>query len=399
MSQRLSFAHLKTIYSAWSFDSATGEAELRVESPEVAQAVTVALDESNVDDSGLSLLHGDLSKPLLGQTLRIAVGPPRGGLGLFFSSLSALLKLPRARVAEPRDYFLEGAGSQASQDLLARYRAVLILVGLMAESAAYLDREHAQLVFVKDGKFVVPVDYTDTDLRLLNTAAIERLRDAFAQDLHREQKLAILGEEIVTMAQTEPLQQRFRALLSNLDKLSDRFFAGYRLFASNFSYQKIRSELEEARLEYTGKIHKTLTDIQSQLLTIPVATVIVATQLKRTASIDDVFWANSAVLLGAFVFAGLLFLMIRNQTKTVSVVAGEVDRQRTKLRTEHPDATTTFDDVFASLDARIRDQRVILNVVRGVLVLGLALAAAGYLLLTGPAWAAVRSAWHCILGG
>ncbi len=187
-------------------------------------------------------------------------------------------------------------------------------------------------------------------------------------------------------------------MLANLDKLADRFFAGYRLFASNFSYQKIRSELEEARLEYTGKIHKTLTDIQSQLLTIPVATVIVATQLKRTASVDDIFWANSAVLLGAFVFAGLLFLMIRNQTKTVSVVAGEVDRQRTKLRTEHPDATATFDDVFASLDARIRDQRVILNVVRGILALGLALAAAGYLLLTGPVWAAVRGAWHHVLG-
>lgn len=398
MSERLSFAHLKTIYSAWSYDSATGEAELRVESPEVAHAITVALDDFNLDDSGLSLMHGDLTKPLVGQTLRIAVGPPRGGLGLFFSSLSALLKLPRARVAEPREYFLNGASSAVSQDLLSRYRAVLTLVGLMAESAAYLDREHAQLVFVKDGKFVVPVDYSAAELEALNASAIDRLRDAFAQDLHREQKLAILGDEIVTMAQAEPLQQRFRALLTNLDKLADRFFAGYRLFASNFSYQKIRSELEEARLEYTGKIHKTLTDIQSQLLTIPVATVIVATQLKRTASVDDIFWANSAVLLGAFVFAGLLFLMIRNQTKTVSVVAGEVDRQRTKLRTEHPDATATFDDVFASLDARIRDQRVILNVVRGILALGLALAAAGYLLLTGPAWAAVRGAWHHVLG-
>lgn len=140
MSERLSFAHLKTIYSAWSYDSATGEAELRVESPEVAHAITVALDDFNLDDSGLSLMHGDLTKPLVGQTLRIAVGPPRGGLGLFFSSLSALLKLPRARVAEPREYFLHGASSAVSQDLLSRYRAVLTLVGLMAESAAYLGK-------------------------------------------------------------------------------------------------------------------------------------------------------------------------------------------------------------------------------------------------------------------
>lgn len=58
--------------------------------------------------------------------------------------------------------------------------------------------------------------------------------------------------------------------------ISERVASGYRLFASSFTYSKIRREVESAQAEFLARIHKTFVDIQGQLLGIPVATVVVA---------------------------------------------------------------------------------------------------------------------------
>jgi hypothetical protein len=385
MIEPLTFALLAQLYAAWAYNPAEAEATLRVESPEIAHALSVALADENFEDSGLSLLEGDPDKPLMGQLFRLGVGVPKPSLGVFAPTVDVLLKRPRARVLEPAHYFVVGSDTPDVTDALRRYRNVLSFVSLLCESAAYLDREHAHLVFVKDGKFVVPVEYTTADLKSLDVASLARLLDAFGQDLHRDQKLAILAEEVIDLTILEPAARRFPALLTAIGKLADRFFAGYRLFASSFSYDKIRNQLEEARLEYTGKIHKALTDIQSQLLTIPVATVIVATQLKETRAINSAFWSNCAVLLGAAIFGVLLSLMIRNQARTLAVIGAEIHRQKNAMRAQFPDAVGTFGDVFASLDDHMAGQRWVLRTVRTLLWLGLAIAVATFCILTEPA--------------
>ncbi|MCZ5662332.1 hypothetical protein O5623_28590 [Escherichia coli] len=55
---------------------------------------------------------------------------------------------------------------------------------------------------------------------------------------------------------------------------------GYKVFVSGFSYEKILDQLRVAKIEEMGKIHKVFSDIQNQILGIPVATIIVATQMK-----------------------------------------------------------------------------------------------------------------------
>lgn len=394
MVEQLTFALLKELYAAWDYAPAKAEATLRVDSAEISHALSVAIADENLSDSGLQILEGDPTKPLIGQLFQFHVGAPRLSLGTFAPSLDVLLKRPRARMVEPANYFLVNAARQDVAELLARYRSALSFVNLLGESAAYLDIEQAQLVFIKDGKFVVPVEYRVNDLTSLDISSMTRLLEAFGQDLHRDQKLAILAEEVIGLTLLHPPATRFSALLSSLEKLADRFFAGYKLFASSFSYQKIRNEIEEAGLEYTGKIHKVLTDIQSQLLTIPVATVIVATQLRETSTFNGQFWSNCAVLLGAVIFAVLLSLMIRNQKTTLSVTAKEIDRQRRTMRNQFPDAVATFDDVFSALDVRITGQYSTLRVVRILLWLGLISAIVAFFILTRPATAALH--WLCV---
>lgn len=97
-----------------------------------------------------------------------------------------------------------------------------------------------------------------------------------------------------------------------MSEFYSKYVDGYRLFVSNFSYDKVISELELAKVEYTGKIHKAFTDIQNQILGIPVATVVVATQMKSAPQIGYEFWVNIAVLTGCWIFVMLVGLLICN---------------------------------------------------------------------------------------
>lgn len=159
---------------------------------------------------------------------------------------------------------------------------------------------------------------------------------------------------------------RFSHILSQLPEVLQRFNDGYRLFASSFSFEKVRDQLEGLRIEYTGKIHKTISDIQGQLLGIPVATIVVATQMKETSAIGAQMWSNLAVLVGSFIFSLLLGASIFNQFQTLFVLEQEVKRHEAATRNEHADIALRFRDVFDQLHGRIFWQGVILKVVLGI---------------------------------
>lgn len=150
----------------------------------------------------------------------------------------------------------------------------------------------------------------------------------------------------------------------------NKFSEGYKIFIADFSYDKVRNEFETFRIEYAGKIHKIFSDIQNQLLTIPVATVIVATNMKAVTA-ESICLANNAVLLGAWVFAILFVLLCINQWKTLTALSKEIDRQKKVMADDYPTISATFDDVFEWLGKRVKMQYNFLIIVIVVLIVGL----------------------------
>lgn len=68
--------------------------------------------------------------------------------------------------------------------------------------------------------------------------------------------------------------------------LSSRVSATYRLFAYRFTYSKVRRDVETAQADFFVRMHKTFGDLQRQIFDIPVATIVVATQLKLPISFE-----------------------------------------------------------------------------------------------------------------
>lgn len=395
---KITFEQLLSIYRALSFDPNGTQGELQIRTQELKATLEFLLQEENIDDSGLSIHHANPEMLSVGQTVRLSVSPPRLGLGILAKDMDALLAIPKAHIEERRNYFLV-AERYAAKDsnpptIIQHYRDLLAFVQLLKESAAYLEADKKELIFIHEGKFTVPVSYTAQDLLSLDSESIAKIRDSFVDDTHKEQRLAILADTLIGLLKGTPPTDRFNVLLSHLSEFYSKYADGYRLFVSNFSYDKVISELELAKVEYTGKIHKAFTDIQNQILGIPVATVVVATQMKSASQIGYEFWMNIAVLAGCWIFVMLVGLLICNQRHTLTVLGGEINRQKTLIEQEYRSVSTQFEDIFKSLNARLVHQKRVLIALGVVLIAGLLLAHIIFFCLTPIAMTWLSDIYH-----
>lgn len=371
---RLSFDQLLEIYKATAFDADGRSGALRIPNDQVLATLRfLDADEDAAHESGIGLGAADPESLVVGQKVDLEFTAPRLGLGVLVNDFSALLGSAGAMIEEPRAYYvIEGAhfrgGSTPPE--FARYRKVLQLVGILTESAAYLDRLKQELVFVRETKLAVPVRYDLQALTAFSLIEADRLLGLLSDEAHKDQKLEILSEALVRLCEPLPTHGRFKAILQNLDVLADAVRDGYKLFASSFSYAKIRGELENAKIDYITKIHRTIVDIQTQLLGIPVATIIVASQLKSAQVCGVELWTDVAVLSGAWVFLALLLIALLNQWLTLDAIASEIARQKTKLARDYADLGSQFTSVFDNLGGRILGHRFALGIIALIALTG-----------------------------
>lgn len=359
--------------------------------------------EAAVEDTDVSVESPGASVPAVGHTVQVRIGTPRPAFGLLRKDLDELLKFPSAHVREPAPYVLWDTGFCSSDvtdgdDVIDRYRRVLALVQVLKGTAAFLDEQEELLVFIRGGKFEVPVRYATADLDAIDLVELDRVSAAVPEGTHKTQCQSILLEAIHEVLVKHPPAERFGRLLRGLAEIRERFDRGYGLFAAGFSYEKLRDQVEAARIEYTGKMHKVFSDIQNQLLGIPVATVIVATQMKPHDQMTSEFWISVAVLLGSFVFALLVHLLLRNQRHTLEVVGLEIQRQRKELEKQPHGLVANLLPTFELLERRYQTQMRALRAIDLVVLAGVALSVLFFYKLSGPARQLTEEFIRCIAG-
>lgn len=333
--------------------------------------------------------HGNSAALVIGQSIEISISP-RLAFGLLKHDIKALLAdVRKTRIKEPLFFLMANDISNTDvvvdDHLVSRYRVVLEFIQLLKRAAAFLDIDELSLVFIKDGKFELSIEYGADDLQKLSLPVIRELLKILPEGMHEKQCAAILADAVISLTEHLPIDQRFKYLLVNASDLKKQFEQGYQLFAAGFSYEKVRDEVEAARVDYTGKIHKVFADIQNQLLGIPVATIIVATQMKDVKAIGYEFWVNTSVLVGSWVFSILMLFLIHNQSHTLGVLRDEIDRQKRQLKKEYSAVADSFSSTFDYLSKRVNRQHVILWAIDGFVFLGFIISHAVYLKLTPPA--------------
>lgn len=338
--------------------------DLTVNSQEAAGLLQNLLREENATDYPCLVEEGNPDNVAVGDVFRLQFGSVRTGIGLVVPDVTTLLR--NAQVAsgtEATAWYVVSRDVASWEDTELNRRLALVhrLVRALESTAAIFDPRKATLVFLRDGRFDVPIRYAEADLEQMDATAAEQIiADLELQDGHTAQRHEICATAVCELLAGVPTDARFAAILLRLEELRQRFVDGYKLFASSFSYEKVRDQAEALRIEYSGKIHKTLSDIQGQLLGIPISTIVVATQFKDLSTSPGQLWINIAVITGAFIFCVLLSLAVWNQFHTIGVIAEEIDRHEKLLSRDHADIAERVRHVFVGLRNRMQFHRIAL---------------------------------------
>lgn len=293
-------------------------------------------------------------------TRQIEFHPSRVGV---YGSMDELIRSNRRRVPTQytiRDLRYTSTSTASRPDLVVRYVDTVRLWDLLTRMADHVDQDGLALHFIKshDSRIAISADYGQQDL--IAIPSLNQFASEFVEtEHHKDQKRSILRTALVERFKGQK-KVLFAEVLPVFESILENVRSSYAMYVAEFSFEKVKAEVEKDNLESTLKLNKTFSEIQNQLLAIPVALVLVAGQITQSAG-----WTlkNVVIWLGSLVFAVLMFMLIHNQRNAISAVGEEIELRSLKIKKQPREISAKFEVGFEALRKRRRRQDVLLTVI------------------------------------
>ncbi|BBE51195.1 hypothetical protein OYT1_ch1650 [Ferriphaselus amnicola] len=292
----------------------------------------------------------------------------------FFCSMEDILKAPLRRLSYPERFYLKDIDYQYSGDrnsapqIVRQYIAAIQLFSSLEKSADHIGgiAGDKSLVFLQKTKVEISSKYFDKDLRDISHLS-EFESEYINSDTHQEQKRTIIKTALFELFQGTG-KIAFSDVLARFDEIFDKVQSSYQLYVAEFSFQKVKAEVEKEKLDAMIKLNKVFSDVQSQLLAVPVALVLVGGQMEDKAS-----WTGKNILiwLGALIFAILMDLLIRNQLHTLNAVKQEIDQQRQQITSKYSAVANRFSGIYKDINDRHNHQKGLITTVDALVAIAL----------------------------
>lgn len=354
----LKFSELVPIYKA--MQPSQGAVVSVVLTQEIKKTLEIILDNDEcLAESGITCIS-DFRSWSIGDNVQLNVASPRIGLGILCSSFEEYISFPSFQLKEKNNFFLRDcvffSKSAAAPSVVVKYREVLRFLDVLKNCAHYFDERAGSLVYYKDCKFEIPVSYTYDLVKGFDSAALVELELLMSGKLHETQKRRLLAETVMDISVGVLLEERFSNLIKCIRELSSKAQVGYDLFSTDFTYEKAKEEVHSFKLETTARLHKVISDIQTQVLGVPLGTFVALSQIKKANHLGSQFAVNLVILFGCIVFSMLLAGLLFNQYLTLKTIEADVDRQRKVFVERFRAMPEAYEGVFVSLRNRLAFQ-------------------------------------------
>ncbi|MBD3841881.1 hypothetical protein [Acinetobacter junii] len=207
------------------------------------------------------------------------------------------------------------------------------------------------IIFVGKKNLKINSEYNSNDLNLDLVTVKSFVRDFIQNDFHQQDRhLSVINGLHENFKESE-------ISLSILLKSFENFYrivkSNFQLYMDKFSFDDFKNKVEEDRREYTIKINKVFSDMQNQLLTLPIATVLAAGQMVNVTSAGD-FIKNILIVVGIIIFCVFVLMQISNQNSTLGALEAEIGLRKNEMnKKEDSDHKTEYLKVYSKLGERI----------------------------------------------
>lgn len=282
-----------------------------------------------------------------------------GTLAEFFSHAGNLRHVPAKFTIRELGYTSNVDTTPPPQ--IKYYLAAAKLCSLISEVSDHASNTGNSQHFIKshDAKIDVRMEYLPE--HILDLPSLASFEDDFIRSTHhQEQKRNIIRSTLLDLFKTKR-SITVGELLPYFEEFVQNARSSYAMYTADFSYEKIRTEVEKQNLEDTVRLNKTVSEIQNQLLALPAALVLAG------AGIDEKsIMKNVAIWVGITIFGWIMWKLINNQKHSVNAIKKEISVRKDRLA-EQPEAVASrFSNAFIELECRVVEQTAVLNGIRWV---------------------------------
>lgn len=238
-------------------------------------------------------------------------------------------------------------------DVLAYSRALKVMgwVRRLADVVRERTDTAGEAVFLATRKLSMPLAYDSNALSGVSSLVdIEALDSEVFAEHHRDARRDIIKRVLVRFFDSVPELERFPGLLRRLTEVRQVFLADFDVYASGFSFDKAREEFERKKLDFLVKINGASSDAMNKLIAIPVGQGLLASQIKREASMELV---NVSLLVASFIFALVAIAVMVTQINTLILIRAEWRIEKELLRERAAPTYDRLKDMIAALEKRL----------------------------------------------
>lgn len=303
----------------------------------------------------------------IGETVNLELSLARlNGIGYYLDTNSLILK---NKYYYPSKLFYVADLQKFSDELhVIFYNNYLAVLGLMnsirvISKHTYTDVDvKSSIIFREDKSLIIPLIYTDEEIYKLSQNdfdCIKIVMDVF-NDSNSEKKILFINE-IIDFLTPVSESLRFKTLLEDISEYTDKCHNSYQYYLRDFSYNKMKLELDSKALDFTQKVQAVINDSQTKLIAIPTAFVLVfsAFDFNDLKSVKDII-----SIISLFIFAIIIQIFLANQNSSLNFTKANILSYKETFSNNNIEK---FNDRFKLVNIELEKQRNRLNFVAIVL--------------------------------
>lgn len=231
----------------------------------------------------------------------------------------------------PLEYYINSisysSSSLINNEYLEKYKAISTLIVRLIAKAKFISEEHIKTIcLVQDNSIIeIPIEniiYED----YLEHKNIE-LINQYIEDIDSyKEKRTIFLKELIDFLSSKNKKERFNELILYFEEFYEKCNTSFEYYLSNFSFNKIKFELDNSVLEYSKNIRSIINESQSKLIAIPAAFIFGVSQIDYC---NPFILKNILIIVSAFLFSYIISIFINNQKNAIEIISDNLDNYKT----------------------------------------------------------------------
>jgi hypothetical protein len=207
-----------------------------------------------------------------------------------------------------------------------KYRAVIELAEsiLQISKHSYEEEERRNAIVLReDITLFLPLLYKFKDFKSLEDNTIVQIIEVtklFSDDKVVDKK-SIFINTLIDQLLSEKEEKRFSTLIRQFKNYHDKAVISYNFFLKDFSFNKLKLEIDTKALDFNQKLQGVINDTQGKLIAIPTAFVLVLT----TFNFDKADLKNWAILLSTIIFTFFIQIFLQNQKSSLKFIKDNIE--------------------------------------------------------------------------